>query len=60
MNIDDILKFIKNTQGKVIANHMESINHCPLTRKELKKTLTQHQLINKVLIPEDGEILEIN
>lgn len=60
MNIDDILKFIKNTQGKVIANHMESINHCPLTRKELKKILTQHQLINKVLIPEDGEILEIS
>ena len=60
MNIDDILKFTKNTQGKVIANHMESINHCPLTRKELKKILTQHQLINKVSIPEDGEILEIS
>ena len=60
MNIDDILKFVKNSSGKVIANHMESINHCPLTRKELKTILTDKQLINKVLIPEDGEILEIS
>ncbi|WP_148639337.1 hypothetical protein [Aquimarina longa] len=27
INVDDILKFVKNTSGKVIANHMESINH---------------------------------
>lgn len=59
MNIDDILKFVENSYGKVIANHMESINHCPLTRKELKTILTDKQLINKVLIPEDGEIMEI-
>lgn len=59
MHIDDILKFVKNTPGKVIANHMESINHCPMTRKELKDILVDNQLISKVLIPEDGEILEI-
>ncbi|WP_431167103.1 hypothetical protein [Tenacibaculum halocynthiae] len=59
MNIDDILKFVKNTDGKVIANHMESINHCPLTRKKLKNILTKNKLINKVWIPEDGEFLEI-
>jgi len=57
MNEDDILKFIKNTSGKVIANHMESINHCPLTRKKLKDILIDHNLINNVLIPEDGELM---
>src|SRR5690606_3756183 len=30
MNVDDIVKFVKNAPGRVIANHMESINHCPL------------------------------
>ncbi|CAM1352714.1 MULTISPECIES: MBL fold metallo-hydrolase [Tenacibaculum] len=59
MNVDDILKFVKNTNGKVIANHMESINHCPLTRKKLKNILIKNKLINKVWIPEDGEFLEI-
>ena len=59
MNVDDIVKFVRNSSGKVIANHMESINHCPLTREELKIILTNNELIDKVLIPEDGEILEI-
>ncbi|WP_081988301.1 MBL fold metallo-hydrolase [Psychroserpens jangbogonensis] len=60
MNVEDILTFVKNSSGKVIANHMESINHCPLTRTELKEILTNKQLANKVLIPEDGEIMEIS
>lgn len=59
MNTDDIIKFVRNTPGKVIANHMESINHCPLTRVELKKLLMKNQLENKVLIPEDGDIMMI-
>ena len=57
MHVDDLLKFIKNASGKVIANHMESINHCPLTRQELREILRNNTLANKVLIPEDGEIM---
>ncbi|WP_081979247.1 MBL fold metallo-hydrolase [Lacinutrix jangbogonensis] len=57
MDVDDIIKFIKNASGKVIANHMESINHCPLTRKALKEILTKNKLIYNVLVPEDGEIM---
>ena len=57
MNTNDILKFIKNSSGKVIANHMESINHCPLTRKRLKEILIKNNLFDRVLIPEDGELM---
>lgn len=60
MHEDDIIKFVKNSSGKVIANHMESINHCPLTRKKLKEILINNKLINKVLIPVDGELMEID
>ena len=59
MNVEDIIKFINNTSGKVIANHMESINHCPLTRSKLKEILIKNDLLEKVLIPEDGEVMEI-
>ena len=55
MNVDDIIKFVKNSHGLVIANHMEAINHCPLTRKKLKEILIQNNLEEKVAIPEDGE-----
>lgn len=39
MNVDDIVRFVKNASGKIIANHMGSINHCPLARKKIKEIL---------------------
>lgn len=58
MNEEDIIRFVRNASGKIIANHMESINHCPMSRAELKTLLTREGLIDKVYIPEDGEMLE--
>ena len=57
MNKDDIIKFVKNSPNKVYANHMESLNHCPMTRLQLKIMLEEHDLSNKVYIPEDGEVI---
>ncbi|WP_143883847.1 MBL fold metallo-hydrolase [Chryseobacterium binzhouense] len=55
MTMDDILKFIKNAPGKVFANHLEALNHCPTTRIQLRNELKNHQLLEKVFVPEDGE-----
>ncbi len=60
MNVDDILKFIKNSSGKVIANHLEAVNHCSLTRKKLRNILIEHKVTTQVLIPEDGEVMVID
>lgn len=57
MNTDDIIKFVENSTNKVYANHMESLNHCPMTRLQLKDLLEEHDLLNKVYIPEDGETI---
>ncbi len=59
MNHDDLIRFTINAPGKVYANHMESVNHCPTTRKKLKELLCANQLIEKVFIPGDGETFEI-
>ena len=59
MTLDDILTFIRNSPGEVIANHLEAINHCPTTRKDLRATLEKHGLSEKVYIPEDGEVLKL-
>lgn len=60
MRMDDILTFVRNSPGKVIANHLEAINHCPTTRKELRATIEKHGLSEKVYIPEDGEVVTLN
>ena len=58
--MEDILKFIKNSTGEVIANHLEAVNHCPTTRIELRKELKKNGLSKKVYIPIDGEIINFN
>ena len=41
----------------VVASHMEAINHCLLTRQELREYTQQSGIEEKVLIPEDGDTL---
>ncbi len=55
MRMNDILKFVALAPNQVFANHLEALNHCPTTRTELRKALTDNNLLSKVSIPEDGE-----
>ncbi len=41
----------------VVASHMEAINHCLLSRRELREFTQRQGIADKVLIPEDGESL---
>ena len=59
MSMDELLEFIKLSPNKVIANHLEALNHCPITREELKRELLKSNLLEKVYIPEDGEVIEL-
>jgi len=55
MNMEDILKFVQNAPHKVLANHLEAVNHCPTTRTQLKAAVANRGLSEKVFIPNDGE-----
>ena len=57
MTIDDILEFAATAPNMVIANHLESINHCPMTRHQLRTALEEKSLSTKTFIPEDGELI---
>lgn len=45
-------------EARVIAVHMEAINHCLLTRAELSEKLGEQDLADRVEIPADGDNLE--
>lgn len=55
MRMDDILKFVKYAPNKVIANHLEAVNHCLTTRSQLKNEVSKIGFSDKVFIPNDGE-----
>ncbi|WP_295895051.1 MBL fold metallo-hydrolase [uncultured Vibrio sp.] len=59
MSGSEMFEFIKRSPGKVIANHMEALNHCPVDRDTLKQSLNKQGLLDKVLIPEDGESITL-
>lgn len=42
----------------LVASHMEAVNHCLLSRAELRAYAVQKGIAAQVLIPEDGETLQ--
>lgn len=59
MGVADVLEFVTLSEGIVVANHLEAINHCPVTRRELRKAAIDMGVAHKLLIPADGERLEV-
>ena len=59
MTEEDVVKVCRKApQAKIIAVHMEAINHCLLSREDLRNNLVQEELTHQVFIPMDGEIVE--
>lgn len=55
MGVQDVLEFTRASKGLVIANHLEAISHCPVTRDQLL-IAGQHAGIHKrLIVPRDGE-----
>ncbi len=60
MTAEDVARVCHAAPGaRVIATHMEAINHCLLTRDELAGRLDGQGLSGQVTVLEDGEMLEI-
>jgi L-ascorbate metabolism protein UlaG (beta-lactamase superfamily) len=56
MTADDVISVCRATpQSKIIAVHMEAINHCLLTRQQLAAEVTSAGLKSQVMIPGDGQ-----
>jgi L-ascorbate metabolism protein UlaG (beta-lactamase superfamily) len=55
MTADDVVAVARHApQARVVAVHMEAINHCGLTRADLRGRLREERLDDRVAVPEDG------
>lgn len=55
MTADDVVAVAHHApQARVVAVHLEAINHCPLTRADLHQRLHDEGLTERVTVPEDG------
>ena len=59
MGKEDVLK-VHNAApfARIIATHMESINHWVLSRSELRAFAEQYEFTKQLFIPNDGETLK--
>ena len=56
MGKEDVLKaHFTLPEAKIVASHMEAVNHCLLSRDELRQYVADNQIAEAVSIPQDGE-----
>ena len=60
MNAEDVMKTCACApESLVIASHMEAVSHAHLSRKQLRDALEENRCAGQVLIPEDGDSVEL-
>jgi L-ascorbate metabolism protein UlaG (beta-lactamase superfamily) len=60
MSADDVIATCKAVPSAlIVAVHMESINHCLLTRDDLAFQLEAARVSGQAVVPQDGESIEI-
>jgi hypothetical protein len=58
MSPDEVIRCITLAPGRVVAFRMEALNHCPTTRQIIRQRAEQAGVLHKVMIPDDGAILD--
>jgi L-ascorbate metabolism protein UlaG (beta-lactamase superfamily) len=60
MNAEDVMMTCASAPDSlVIASHMEAVSHSHLSRKQLRDNLEEDGYTKQVLIPEDGDYIEL-
>lgn len=56
MGKEDVLRTAQALpRATIVASHMEAVNHCLLSRAELREYVNAHGIADRVAIPADGE-----
>ena len=52
---------LESPGSTVVAVHLEALDHCPVTRKDLRKAAEKEGIpADRLRIPEDGEVLDFS
>jgi L-ascorbate metabolism protein UlaG (beta-lactamase superfamily) len=59
MGIDEVIELTRLSIGTVVANHLEALSHCPVTRAALALAARNAGVESRLHIPLDGEVLHL-
>jgi L-ascorbate metabolism protein UlaG (beta-lactamase superfamily) len=61
MDVDDVVAVARRVpDARVVAVHLEAINHCVQTRADLHQRLHDEDLTERVTVPEDGVAVPVD
>jgi L-ascorbate metabolism protein UlaG (beta-lactamase superfamily) len=60
MTLEEQLEFVRLAPGRVIAVHLEALDHCGITRAKLRDALEAAGALDYVDIPADGETISVS
>jgi L-ascorbate metabolism protein UlaG (beta-lactamase superfamily) len=60
MTLEEQLEFVRLASGRVIAVHLDALDHCGITRAKLKDALKEAGALDYVDIPADGETISVS
>ncbi len=59
MTLEEQLEFVRLAPGRVIAVHLEALDHCGITRAKLKDVLRAAGALGYVDVPTDGQTISV-
>jgi L-ascorbate metabolism protein UlaG (beta-lactamase superfamily) len=61
MDADDVVAVARRApNARIVAVHLDAINHCVETRADLHQRLHEEQLTERVTVPEDGAAVPVD
>jgi L-ascorbate metabolism protein UlaG (beta-lactamase superfamily) len=60
MTLEEQLEFVRLAPGRVIAVHLEALDHCGITRAKLRDALKAAGALDHVDIPADGQTISVS
>jgi hypothetical protein len=60
MTLEEQLEFVRLAPGRLIAVHLEALDHCGITRANLKEALKAAGALDYVDIPADGQTISVS
>jgi len=55
MDAQDVVALLRLAGGQVVANHLEALSHCPVTRAGLAQAAARAGMAERLHVPADGE-----
>ncbi len=60
MGLPDAVEMGKLASGQLVANHLEALDHCPVTRHSIQSEIKMRGWEHRFFIPNDGESITFN